>query len=174
MPRAYANIAFTPAVKVFQEFAGSRRAYARQEGPAEDVMGPREREFIQEIDGFYIASVGQTGWPYVQFRGGSPGFLKVTDDRTLAFFDLAGNKQYITTGNVAACDKVFLFLMDYAAGRRLKIWGRARLASVQALLGEQPPARAERVMLIRVEAFDWNCSQHIPRRLTVENLPPQE
>lgn len=174
MPRAYANIAFTPAVKVFQEFAGSRQAYARQEGETVDVLGPREQEFIQSMDGFYIASLGETGWPYVQFRGGPAGFLKVTDPGTLAFFDLAGNKQYITTGNLAAHDKVCLFLMDYAAGRRLKIWGRASLAALDSLPQEVPPGRAERVVLIRVEAFDWNCSQHIPRRITLEDRPSEK
>jgi predicted pyridoxine 5'-phosphate oxidase superfamily flavin-nucleotide-binding protein len=179
MAHRFAEIAFTPAVRARQAERGSRASYARLDGgpPRNDRLGAREREFIGQRDGFYLASVGETGWPYVQFRGGPPGFLRVLDERTLGFADFRGNLQYVTVGNVSADDRVSLFLMDYAGRRRLKLLGRARavdaaedpaLAESLALPGDR--VVVERSVLVRVEAFDWNCPQHIPQRWTRAEL----
>jgi predicted pyridoxine 5'-phosphate oxidase superfamily flavin-nucleotide-binding protein len=173
MGHRFAEIAFTPAVRARQAQHGSRSAYARfDEGPSRGVgLGARETEFIAARDGFYLASVGETGWPYVQFRGGPPGFLRVLDDSTLGFADFRGNRQYVTLGNLTGNDRVALLLMDYAGRRRLKVLGRARvvgsaeegdLAGRLAVAGY--PAVVERAVLVRVEAFDWNCPQHITPR----------
>jgi hypothetical protein len=179
MPDKFADIAFTSAVKAVQEALGSRKAYARREfGP--DVngrLGEAEIAFIGARDGFYIASVSETGWPYVQFRGGPAGFLRVLDERTLGFADFRGNRQYITTGNVAGNDQVSLFLMDYADRRRLKIFGRMRALDVHddPALAERMAiaecgAVVERSMVITVAAFDWNCPQHITPRFTESEI----
>ncbi len=175
MSRAFADIAFTPAVRARQTVAGSRSAYARldrhPEGP--DRLGRPETSFIAARDGFYQATVSETGWPYVQFRGGPAGFLKVVDGNTLAYADFRGNKQYISTGNLVGNDRVSLILMDYAHRTRLKILGRARLLNLAddpVLLADLQspdyPAKVERAVLIHVEAFDWNCPQHITPRFT--------
>src|SRR4051812_47506236 len=179
MGHKFAELAFTEAVKAVQDAMGSRSAYARREaGPdTNDRLGPIEVEFILERDGFYIASVSETGWPYVQFRGGPPGFLRVRSEKELGFADFRGNRQYVTTGNVTKDDRVSLFLMDYANQRRLKILGHMRLADVQ----NDPALRAqlavagyraviERAFLIKVEAFDWNCPQHITPRFTEDEI----
>jgi hypothetical protein len=180
MSRRFAELAFTPLVKAQQERHGSRRQYARMEeiGEAGDRLTEFEREFIAGRDGFYIASTSETGWPYIQYRGGAQGFLHVLDDQTLGFADLRGNKQYISVGNIEHDDRVALFFMDYAHQMRLKILGRATVhendAEATALLaklrvpGETTPA--ERAMVIHVEAFDWNCPQHITPRYTQEEL----
>jgi uncharacterized protein len=180
MSRSFAERAFTPLVKKQQEQHGSRRSYARMEavGEAGDRLGEFEREFIAGRDGFYMASVGETGWPYIQYRGGEKGFLQVMDDQTLGFADLRGNKQYITMGNLEHDDRVALFFMDYAHQMRLKILGRARVhesdgvaAELIAQLrvpGEKTPP--EHAVIIHVEAFDWNCPQHITPRYTQEEL----
>ena len=180
MSRRFAELAFTPLVKEQQEKHGSRRQYARMEeiGEAGDRLTEFEREFIAGRDGFYMASTGETGWPYIQYRGGAPGFLHVLDDQTLGFADLRGNKQYISVGNLGHDDRVALFFMDYAHQMRLKILGRATVhendAEAAGLLkklrvpGEKTPA--ERAMVIHVEGFDWNCPQHITPRYTVEEL----
>ena len=122
MGKRFAELAFTPLVKEQQRLHGSRQSYARVEqwGEPGDRLGPMEQEFIQERDGFYMASVTESGWPYVQFRGGAKGFLRVMDEQTLGFADLRGNKQYITTGNLEHDDRVALFLMDYPNQSRLK------------------------------------------------------
>ena len=182
MARAFTEIAFTPAVLAEQERLGSAELYAKARAPeAEraDRIGPREAEFIAARDGFYQASVGETGWPYVQFRGGPAGFLHVIDDRTLAYADFRGNRQYLSLGNLTADDRVSLILMDYPNRRRLKVWGRARMVEAEddmALITRlHPPgyrARPERAVVIAVEALDWNCPQHIPQRLTLEELEP--
>jgi hypothetical protein len=176
----FAELAFTPLVKEQQERHGSRRQYARMEamGEAGDRLTEFEREFIAGRDGFYMASTGETGWPYIQYRGGEKGFLHVLDDQTLGFADLRGNKQYISVGNLGHDDRVALFFMDYAHQMRLKILGRATVhendAEAAALLeklrvpGEKTPA--ERAMVIHVEGFDWNCPQHITPRYTQEEL----
>lgn len=175
MSRAYSDLAFTPAVRAMQTRMGSRSSYARldQAEDRRDELTQQEAEFIHERDGFYQATVGETGWPYVQFRGGPAGFLKVLDAKTLAYADFRGNLQYISVGNLAGNDRVSLILMDYAHQRRLKILGRVRLVSVAedpALLARlQLPhyrAQVERAFVITVEAFDWNCPQHITPRFT--------
>jgi predicted pyridoxine 5'-phosphate oxidase superfamily flavin-nucleotide-binding protein len=176
----YLQIASTPAVRIARDRYGSAAHYARVDGSVDDQgavsngsLGPREASFIAARDGFYIASVSETGWPYVQFRGGLPGFLHVLDDSTLGYADLRGNRQYLTVGNVAANDRVSLFLMDYANQQRLKMFGRVRvthatddpaLAARLAVPGY--PGRVERAVLIFVEGFDWNCAQHITPRFT--------
>jgi uncharacterized protein len=179
MTKSFGSLVFTPAVKALQERYGSRQQYARMEelGSSSGGLGPDEREFISERDTFYMASLGATGWPYVQHRGGAKGFLKVIDERTIAFADFRGNKQYVTTGNLMTDNRVALILMDYPRQLRLKILGR-----VEILEGEQakewllkvrdPASKAvtERVYVIRVEAFDWNCQQHIIPRFTEEEI----
>ncbi len=178
MAQAFAEIAFTPAVKAAQERLGSRAAYARLEAPdapRRDRLTDAEAAFIAARDGFYQASVGADGWPYVQFRGGPAGFLRVLDDKTLAYADFRGNRQYLSVGNVAGNDRVALILMDYARRRRLKVWGRVRLVEVAAdpnlaaaLAVPGYRARIERAVLVTVEAFDWNCPQHITPRFTAD------
>lgn len=175
MTHRFLEIAGTPAVKAAQAANGSRRSYARLEtGPTtHDTLGPAEAEFIARRDSFYMASVSETGWPYVQHRGGVPGFLKPLDEHTIGFLDYRGNRQYISLGNLAENDRVALILMDYPARRRLKLFGRLRAVSLvdeaetaSRLIGEGSVAVAERGFLIRVEAFDWNCPQHITPRFT--------
>jgi predicted pyridoxine 5'-phosphate oxidase superfamily flavin-nucleotide-binding protein len=175
MARSFADIAFTPAVRAFQARMGSREHYAALDGmEARGVaLSGHEAEFIAARDGFYQATVGESGWPYVQFRGGPPGFLKVLDAETIGYADFRGNVQYISAGNLAGDGRVALILMDYAQRRRLKIWGRARLIDAhddEALIArlEVPSyrARIERAVIIAIEAYDWNCPQHITPRFT--------
>ncbi|MDU8942315.1 pyridoxamine 5'-phosphate oxidase family protein [Ovoidimarina sediminis] len=168
MALAFAEISFTPAVRRRQERHGSG-SYARflsddRQGGAR--LGEAERAFIEARDGFYQATVSETGWPYVQFRGGPPGFLRAIDDRTIAYADLRGNRQYISVGNLDGNDRIALILMDYAHARRLKIWGRAETFEAGGIGAGSPDPPAERAVIIHVEAFDWNCPRHIPRRLT--------
>jgi uncharacterized protein len=185
MGHRYSEIAFTDSVKTVQQRMGSRAAYARREGGPDvhDRLSDIESAFIAARDGFYIASVSQTGWPYVQFRGGPPGFLRVLDERLLGYADFRGNKQYITTGNVMGNDRVSLFLMDYAHRERLKILGHMAVKDAKddpellaRLVMPDYEARVERAVLITVAAFDWNCPQHITPRFTqaelVEALAP--
>ena len=184
MGRPFAELAFTPLVKQQQEIHGSRRQYQRMEefGEASLHLGKHEQEFISGRDGFYMASVSETGWPYIQYRGGPKGFLRMLDDQTLAFADLRGNKQYITVGNLQNDDRVSLFLMDYVTQQRLKILGRAQILEGNAEAMEwitefrtsQPDEIPERVLIIHVEAFDWNCPQHITRRFTIEEIAELE
>jgi len=173
MARAFAKISFTPNVQAVQTEMGSRMAYRAAElGEAEEVaLGAAEQAFIAGRDSFYQATVSQTGWPYVQHRGGPVGFLKVLDDRTIGYADFSGNRQYISVGNLRGDDRVSLLLMDYPQRRRLKIWGRARAVDERtepALLAklESPDFRApvERGIVIQVEAFDWNCPKYITPR----------
>lgn len=180
MADRYAEIAFSPKVQEHQRRNGSLRAYApRTAGPSSGpvLLGPDERMFISARDSFYLSSVGESGWPYIQHRGGPRGFLQVLDNRTLAFADFRGNRQYISRGNVDHDDKVALFLMDYANSTRLKIYGRARAVEAsedRELLARLQPegyrAHPERAMLISVEAYDWNCPQHIPQLFPIENV----
>ncbi len=182
MARAFAEIAFTPSVRATQQKQGSAAAYAKFLSPKAE-RGNRltadEAAFIAERDGFYQATVSETGWPYVQFRGGPAGFLEVLDEATIAYADFRGNRQYISTGNLDADDRIALILMDYPNQRRLKIWGRARLVDVSddpelvaKLHVDGYKARPERAVVITIEAFDWNCPQHIPQRFTLEELEP--
>lgn len=171
MPRKFTEIAFTPAVQTAQTQRGSREIYARfaQSGPDNDAVTPEIEAFIAEMDGFYLGTVSSTGYPYIQFRGGSPGFLKVLDQKTLSFADFKGNVQYVTVGNLSENDKAFLFLMDYRHRKRLKIWGRARFveddrALIDRLKMPEDNSEIERAILFHVEAWNWNCPQHIPIR----------
>lgn len=179
MGRAFAERTFTPRVQALQASAGSRASYARmaQLGEPGAALGEEEADFIEARDGFYQATIGETGWPYVQFRGGPVGFLKALSSRTIAYADFRGNLQYISMGNLQGDDRVSLILMDYAQQRRLKILGRAKLvdaaadpALVAALQMPGYPAKVERAVLITVEAFDWNCPQHITPRFTLEEM----
>ncbi len=178
MSGAYWRTMFGPASRRLQEEHGSRAAYARRaEGDGDDALGDFEREFIAARDSFYLASVTPDGWPYVQHRGGARGFLQVLDERRLAFADVAGNKQYITAGNLQTNDRVSLFLMDYPDQARLKIIGHAQIlnpgedpALEDRVRRGMPGARLERIVVIDVVGFDWNCSQHITPRFTREEL----
>lgn len=180
MTTAFAEITFTDAVKAAQDRNGSRASYARlqrPEAPRRDRLTAKERQFIIARDGFYQATVNADGWPYVQFRGGRPGFLRVLDAQTIAYADFSGNKQYLSAGNLAGNDRIALILMDYAGRRRLKLWGRVCLvdAADDPLLVERladPDYRAtiERAVLITIEALDWNCPQHITPRFTEAEL----
>lgn len=179
MSHKFYDLTFTPSVKAAQEHYGTRRNYARFEGGESDFYGltDAENDFIETRDGFYMATVGEAGQPYIQFRGGPPGFLKVLDDKTLGYADFRGNLQYISVGNLRANDKAALFLMDYANQRRLKILARVEVkdASDDPKLIEQLKmpdykAKIERAMILHVEAFDWNCPQHITPRFTIEEI----
>ncbi len=182
MARAFAEIAFTPAVRDAQRRHGSADAYAkflRPEAGGGDTLTDREAAFITARDGFYQATVSESGWPYVQFRGGPAGFLRVLDARTLAYADYSGNRQYVSAGNLSGDARVSLILMDYPNRRRLKVWGRARLveaaddpALVASLHVDGYEATPERAVVITVEAINWNCPQHIPQRLTLTELEP--
>jgi uncharacterized protein len=171
MPRKFGEIAFTPEVQAAQQLRGSRQTYDRYitNGLANDTIDPKIEALIAQLDGFYLGTVNSNGYPYLQFRGGRPGFLKVINDKTLAFPDFKGNVQYITVGNLDREAKAFLFLMDYRHQERLKIWGKAKYVENDAALIEQLQlpgylAEIERVILFEVEACSWNCSQHIPIR----------
>ncbi len=177
--QSFADIAFTPAVKALQEDAGSRASYARMEG-AGGNLGPREWAFLAERDSFYMASVSETGWPYVQHRGGPAGFLKVVDTDTIGFADFQGNKQYVSTGNLMNDDRVSLILVDYPNRQRLKLLGHVRFVDTEGSPDDQAileklslpdyRARVERGVLIKVAALDWNCPQHITPRYTLEEI----
>jgi uncharacterized protein len=171
MPRKFGEIAFTPEVQAAQTQRGSRQTYERYiaNGPDNDAIAPQLAEFIAQLDGFYLGTVSSNGYPYIQFRGGPPGFLQVLDAKTLGFADFLGNVQYITVGNLEGEAKAFLFLMDYRHRKRIKIWGRARYVEGDADLIERLrmpdyPAKIERAILFEVEAFSENCPQHIPIR----------
>jgi predicted pyridoxine 5'-phosphate oxidase superfamily flavin-nucleotide-binding protein len=179
VPHRHSEILFTDAVRAAQERFGSREQgeRLRTHGQANDTLTEAEREFIQARDGFYLASVSESGWPYVQFRGGPAGFVRALDGKTLAYPDFRGNRQYISTGNIEHDGRVALLFMDYAHPARLKLLGRARIidaAQAPELARQlQLPdyrARVERVVLIAVEAFDWNCPQHITPRYTAEEI----
>lgn len=171
MPRKFGEIAFTPEVQAAQEQRGSRQSYERYiaKGPDNDSITPKLEEFIAQLDGFYLGTVSSNGYPYIQFRGGPSGFLKVLDEKTLGFADFSGNVQYITVGNLSGNDKAFLFLMDYRHRKRIKIWGRAEYVEGDSALIERLkipdyPAEIERAILFHVEATSENCPQHIPIR----------
>lgn len=177
MAHKFAEIAFTPGVRRVQEQMGSRRGYARLLGGEahHDRLGRGEAEFIRARDSFYIASVGETGWPYIQHRGGPKGLLRVLDEQTIGFADFSGNRQYVSVGNIAGDDRVSLFLMDYPDRTRLKILGHAREigrghAAFERLMVPGYGARIERGMIITLAAFDWNCPQHITPRYTIDEL----
>jgi predicted pyridoxine 5'-phosphate oxidase superfamily flavin-nucleotide-binding protein len=183
MGRRFQELAFTPLVKKHQQEHDSRRQYARMEqsAPLGDTLGPAEQDFIQRRDSFYMASVSETGWPYVQHRGGPKGFVRVINPGLIGFADLRGNKQYVSLGNLEHDPRVALFFMDYPNQTRLKILGRievhehdpeapALIESFRALENPDKSDVIERVILIHVEGFDWNCPQHITPRYTMEEL----
>jgi hypothetical protein len=180
MGRRFQELAFTPLVKEHQKEHGSRRQYERMEqaAPPGDVLGPAEQDFLQRRDSFYMASVSETGWPYIQHRGGPEGFVRVINPSLIGFADLRGNKQYISLGNLEHDPRVALFFMDYPNQTRLKILGRVEVhehdeeapALIQSFRPASKDGIIERVILIHVEGFDWNCPQHITPRYTVEEL----
>ena len=180
MGRRFAELAFTPAVRKQQQIHGSRHLYERVEQSTDlgDSLGPDEQGFLQASDGFYMASMTETGWPYIQYRGGAKGFLRVLDERTIGFADLRGNKQYISVGNLEHDGRVALFFMDYPHQSRLKILGRAKVHEgteearklIEQLRVPEEKSPAERAFVIHVEAFDWNCPQHITPRYTEAEL----
>lgn len=179
MSHKFYDLTFTPSVKSTQEHYGTRKNYAKFEGGESDFHGltDAENDFIEARDGFYIATVNEDGQPYIQFRGGPAGFLKVLDDRTLGFADFRGNLQYISVGNLKVNNKAAVFLMDYANQTRLKL-----LVTVEVVDAENAPdvtkrltmpgyrAKIERAMILHVEAFDWNCPQHITPRYTMNEI----
>lgn len=179
MTHKFAEIAFTPTVKKVQEQQGSRTAYARMEGASEAInqaLTSAEASFIAARDSLYLATVSETGWPYIQHRGGPAGFVRVLDESTIGFADFRGNRQYVSVGNLMTDDRVSVFFMDYPNKTRLKLLGRARIVGLddQETLGrlELPDyrARVERGILITVEGFDWNCPQHITERFTLDEI----
>ncbi len=179
MSHKFFDLTFTPSVKRAQEHYGTRRNYERFEAGEPDFYGltDAEEEFVASRDGFYLATVGENDQPYIQFRGGAPGFLKVLDARTLDFADFRGNLQYISVGNLNGNDKAAIFLMDYANRQRLKILARVEVKDaadstdlIEKLKMPDYKARIERAMILHVEAFDWNCPQHITQRFTMEEI----
>jgi|SRR5579863_2707912 len=178
MAPRFAEIAFTPTVRAEQLRHGSRATYARWEGDeqAENPLGDRERAFIKARDSFYLASVSETGWPYVQHRGGPRGFVRVLNDRTIGFADFRGNRQYVSVGNLRHDDRVALIMVDYASRTRLKLLGHVRFIDGTDGRGLEPltvpgyRAKVERGLLIEIAAFDWNCPQHITPRITLDEV----
>jgi len=178
MGRAFAKLTFTDSVREAQRHNGTRAIGERIEShpAANDRLTQPLIDFIAERDSFFMATANREGWPYVQHRGGPPGFLHVLDPQTLAFADFAGNRQYLSVGNLAENDRVHLFLMDWVHARRLKIWGRAEVvedkAAIAAMMPEGYDARPERVIRVRIEAWDMNCNQHITQRVSQRELAP--
>ena len=183
MKHPISEIAFTTQVKAAQEKRGSRTSYAKMEergdpGPWRDTVTPELAEFIAEQDSLYLGTADKDGQPYIQYRGGPKGFLKVLDEHTLALADFAGNAQYISLGNLSENNKAFMFLMDYADRRRIKIWGTAEFVEedselLQKLIDADYQARPERVLCFNVKAWSPNCPQHIKQRFTVDEMAPK-
>jgi predicted pyridoxine 5'-phosphate oxidase superfamily flavin-nucleotide-binding protein len=180
MSHRFADLAFTPTVQSLQERYGSRAQYERMQahGGPNDVLTGREVDFLAQSDSFYIATVSETGWPYVQHRGGPRGFLKVLSATQLGFADFRGNLQYVSAGNAVRNDRAAIIVMDYMRRLRLKVLGHLRFIGIadagpELVRRVELPdyrARVERVGLIDVAAFDWNCPQHITQRLTLEQV----
>jgi len=181
MSKRFYEKMFTEGVKSAQKQYGSRKAFERIESgsatPGFEGLGNAETAFIEARDGFYMATVNEEGQPYIQFRGGPPGFLKVLDEQTLAYADFRGNLQYLSVGNLSLNDRAALFLMDYASQRRLKILARVAVRNagdepelIQKLETPGYKAKIERAMILHVEAFDWNCPQHITPRYTADEV----
>jgi len=176
MTQPISDIAFTPAVKAIQGRLGSRQHYVHmEEGDGwSDSITPDLAAFLRERDSVYFATASRDGRPYIQHRGGPKGFLKVLDDHTMAFADFKGNRQYISLGNLSENNQAFLFLMDYATQTRIKIWGTAEVIEndpelLKQLIDSQYKGKPERIILFRVEAWDVNCRQHIPRKYSQED-----
>jgi predicted pyridoxine 5'-phosphate oxidase superfamily flavin-nucleotide-binding protein len=180
MTSRFLNLVFSPSVKAAQRQGGSRDAYARRDGATEpDRLTENEAHFIATRDSMYVASIGADGWPYIQHRGGPPGFVKVLSERSLGFADFRGNRQYVSVGNLADENRVALFMMDYARRTRLKVLGRARVVDLAnapdlaaTLIDQSYGAKVERGIVVEVEAFDWNCPQHITPRYTLAEIEP--
>lgn len=179
MTHKFTDITFTPAVRALQEQMDSRDVYSRAEGGPvhHDRLGEREAAFIGSRDSFYMATVSETGWPYIQHRGGLAGFVNVLDAATLGLADFRGNRQYVSVGNLTGNDRVALFFMDYPRRARLKLLGRARAVAreenpeiLARLAAPNDRATVERALIISVEAFDWNCSQHITPRFATDDI----
>ena len=173
------DVAFTPAVKAIQERKGSRKSYSQMErsGGWQTTVTPDLAEFLSGLDMFYLGTANAAGQPYIQYRGGAPGFLKVLDERTLGFADFGGNRQYITLGNLSENPHAFLFLMDYVNRQRIKLWGTARVIEndpdlLNKLRDTAYPGKVERAILFTVEAWDVNCQQHIHPRFSKHQLAP--
>ena len=178
MSQNFTKFAFTKSVKEAQEHHGSRKSYARiEESGDRYVLTETEISFIETRDSFYMATVGENGWPYVQFRGGPKGFVKIFDNTTLGIADFRGNRQYISVGNINSSKKASLFLMDYPSKRRLKIWAEAEVLDtnqypdllVKLSLPDYEEI-IERLIVFKVQAYDWNCQQHITPRFTEEEI----
>ncbi|MEE8348623.1 MAG: pyridoxamine 5'-phosphate oxidase family protein, partial [Acidobacteriota bacterium] len=177
------EVAFTPQVKAAQEKRGSRASYARMEqrgdsGPWHDWVTPELAEFVGEQDSLYLGTSSSDGQPYIQYRGGPKGFIKVLDEHTLAFADFAGNAQYISLGNLSENNQAFIFLMDYPNRRRIKIWGTAEFVEddpdrLASLVNADYAARPERLLRFHVKAWSPNCPQHIKQRFTFEEMAPK-
>lgn len=178
MAKNFAEIAFSDAVKELQEQHGSRKGYERMEKfNVVDGLSQNEKDFIEDRDSFYLASIGEKNFPYIQHRGGPKGFVKVIDKDTIGFIDFSGNKQYISVGNFATNNKVALIMMDYPARARLKIFAKAEIIELQdnpELLSRLDLGdyqyRPERMMIFHIEAYDWNCPQHIVPRFTIDEI----
>ena len=178
MAKNFASLAFTDPVKAIQEKMGVRAAYARLEQSVYvDGLTENEESYISTRDTFYMASIGENQFPYIQHRGGPKGFLKVLDKHTLGFIDFRGNSQYITVGNLATHNQVAMILMDYPSRTRLKILARAEIVELQdrpdlfkSLDTPEYKSKPERIILFHVEAYDWNCQQHITPRYTLEEI----
>lgn len=173
------DIAFTPTVKEIQVRKGSRTAYAKMEqrGGWQTTVTDELKSFLAELDMFYLGTSNAEGQPYIQYRGGAPGFLKPVDDKTLGFADFGGNQQYITLGNLEENPRAFIFLMDYVNRRRIKLWGEAKVVegdtTLEATLNDpEYPGRVERAILFEIEAWDVNCPQHIHRRFPERTVVP--
>jgi len=179
MNQNYTKYAFTESVRKAQEKFGSRRSYAKMEKSGADqfLLSDREVSFIKNRDSFYMATVGENGWPYVQFRGGAKGFIQILDNQRLGFADFRGNMQYISTGNIEATGRAALILLDYPTRRRLKIWAETKILDpgqhpglLNTMAVKDYGAVIERLFLFHVKAFDWNCPQHITPRYTEEEI----
>ncbi len=179
MPAFPSDIAFTPPVKAIQTAKGSRATYAKMEESRgwQTTVTPDLTAFLANMDMFYLGTANADGQPYIQYRGGSPGFLRVIDERTLGFADFGGNRQYITLGNLQDNSKAFIFLMDYVHNRRIKLWGTARVVEgdpvlEQRLADADYPGKVERAILFQIDAWDVNCPQHIHKRFSQKAVAP--
>lgn len=176
MPNPSSDIAFTPTIKAIQTTRGSRDAYAKIEarGGFRTTITEDFADFLGGVDTAYLATANALGQPYAQHRGGPKGFVRVIDDRTIGFADYTGNRQYISTGNLAENAKAFLFLMDYAQRRRIKIWGRARVTDDAAMIARLMPAgyraQPEQAVVFEIDAWDVNCPQHIPQKIDAADV----
>ena len=173
------DIAFTPAVKAIQSEKGSRSSYSRMEsgGSWSTTVTPELEAFFAELDMFYLGTSNLEGQPYIQYRGGPTGFLRKIDEKTVGFADFGGNRQYISLGNLSQNPKAFIFLMDYARSRRIKLWGNARVvegdeALLEKLRDPSYSGKVERAILFEIEAWDVNCPQHIHKRFSQKQVTP--